>query len=64
MRIKATGKTETSQSPKERVVVYLDPQIARHLKHERAETDKSMSLIVEESLSKRFKGRPSFVLAT
>lgn len=48
---------------KERVVAYIDPQVARRLKHKKAATDKTISLIVEEALDKQLEDLGSLVVA-
>lgn len=61
--MRATTKQRTPETSKERVVAYLNPRIARRLKYEKAATDKSLSLIIEEALGRQFENLTSVVVA-
>ena len=47
-------KTTIEQPEKTRVVVTLDPRVARRLKRERAETDRPVNEIVERIVADHF----------
>lgn len=44
----------SEKAPKKRLVVYLPHDLSRRLKRTRGETDKPVSQIVEEALSRHF----------
>lgn len=42
---------ETKSVKRQRITVYLDPEVIRRLKRERGDTDKPMGVVIEEALA-------------